>query len=156
MPQGDLLVIAIQEVYAVDTGSTDMLFDSGRIPLLFRVPALLLAFVCLAIETDLVSLLATGEPLLMPPPIRLPLGWLSAFIGTTLLAAFLSQIWVGRKRILWKAAHRQLLVEDRWLLGTSRMRIGQSDIAAVCVQFGEILASKFWNILIRGPSGKVT
>jgi hypothetical protein len=80
---------------AVATGNAEILYDSGRVPLGLRLPCLLLALLCLAIAIDLAALPVVGRTLLLPPPVGLPLGWLPAFLGTVLLAAFLSQVWLG-------------------------------------------------------------
>jgi hypothetical protein len=141
---------------AVATSNAEILYDSGRVPLWLRLPCLLLALLCLAIAIDLVALPVAGQTLLLPPPVELPLGWLPAVLGAVLLAAFLSQVWLGRKRILWEAGCGELLLEDRWLLGTSRRRIGRPALAAVQVRLKRLRASTFWDIYIRGRCGRVT
>ena len=103
---------------AVDPSNPAVLYDTKRVPLWLRLPCLLLALLCLAMAIDLIALPVVGHTLLLPPPGQLPLRWLPAVVGTSLLAALLLQVWLGRKRIVWEAECGQLLLEDPWLLGT--------------------------------------
>jgi hypothetical protein len=141
---------------ALSTSNTEILYDSGRVPLWWRLPCLLLALLSLAIVVDLVALPVVGQTLLLPPPVELPLGWLPAVLGTLFLAAFLLQVWLGRKRILWEAESGELLLEDRWLLGTARRRTGPMTLAAVLVRGKRLRASTFWDIYLRDCDGRVT
>jgi hypothetical protein len=140
---------------ALASSNAEILYDSGRVPLWLRLPCLLLALLCLAIVIDLIALRVVGHTLLLPPG-KLPSGWLPAVLGTSLLAAFVLQVWLGGRRILWEAACGQLLLEDPWLLGTWRRRLDQRACAAVRVRRTHLLASTFWDISIRERGGRAT
>ena len=139
---------------ADSTARGEILYDSGRVPLLIRVPCLLLAFLCLAILFDLAVLLAFDRTVLLPPPTDLPAGWLVAFAGTAVLAAFMLSVWVGRTRIIWDAELGVLQVEGRWLFGTTRRNLPQAELAVVRIRHGRILGSSAWNVSLLDSSGR--
>jgi hypothetical protein len=124
-----------------------VLYDSGRLPLWVRILCLLFAVVCIILAGDLVWLRLFGRSLISPAAApKTPLGWFPAVAATMLLAIWFLQLWTGRKRILWESGSRQLIVEDRWLLGTAKTSLAQSDLVSIQVRRGRTLFSRWWDI----------
>jgi hypothetical protein len=121
------------------------LYDSGRVPLLIRIPCLALGLLCLSALADLLSrhVFGVGVGFLSTRPG--PFGLIPALLGTGILSYGMLSIWFGRNRICWIPASRELVSEGMNLWWRSRTRIPRDVISSIAVEKGSVKSS-FWDL----------
>jgi hypothetical protein len=132
----------------IDTDATIIVYDSGRLPLWLRVPTLVFGLFPCVLLFDVVCEHVLGIPsrILLSGPSTTPAGVPIAVIAIALLALFMVNTWVARRRILLVNGGQELLVEVPWLFGTSRARISVPAIVRVEVRCATLRAKTFWDV----------
>jgi hypothetical protein len=130
-----------------------VVYDSGRLPVWFRIPCFLIGLFCCVLTLDLIGTWLFGRSLLWATPWETPLGWFPAVAGTALLAFWFLSIWAARNRVLWDMGSWQLIHEGHWLFGTTRIYRSQANLVSVLIRFNRSLFSASWDVYVRDTSG---
>jgi hypothetical protein len=73
------------------------------------------------------------------------------FLG---LGVFFVSVWFLRNRIVFHPAHSEIAIHHSGLFGRSQRRIPLAGAKVVYVEYGGILASRFWDIGIEFEDGR--
>ena len=148
---------AVRSMTAMNTSEAPIVvYDSKRLPLWLRVPALAFGLFLCVIWTHLVCehVLGVRFRISTSGPTGTPMGVPVAVTAVALLALFFVNLWIARRRILLVNGGQELSVEVRWLFGTSRDRISVPATVRVEVRRKTLKASTFWDIYAVNPADR--
>lgn len=131
-----------------------LVYSSGRVSLLWRIPMAVAGAVSLLITCDLICdwILGKGIPIFREA--QMPLGRIPALGGALLIVFGSVQMWAGERRVLVDAESQNLVIEYRGPFGWRSRKVPLESIVSVQIHAGRTMTSRFWDISALGPARK--
>jgi hypothetical protein len=127
-----------------------VLYDTERLPLLIRLPFLLIGICCFLALVDFLGDWLFGLRILFASSPKTS----NRVIFAAICLGLAIQLWSQRRRILWYATDEYLVIEERLLFWDTQQWIARELVSSIQIRPGRTKSGPCWNIYAYEFNGR--